>query len=567
MRNKISAKYGYIILESVFLAFCIGFFAPMEIFITNKDYFWFDIYHVFPIVLLVSLIIFLGVGFALVISCKFRFFDYLCWVVTSLSYALYIQGNFVLEDYGPLNGIEINWSDFKREKYLSWLVWCIVFALFGLIIKRIGDERKYRIISAILGCTVLLQIFTLSVIALKNDIMRSSSQYIVTDQNLWDYSQNKNFIILLLDYYDSEAFDYILNNPEGIDYENMLDGFTFYRNTLGSYNCTDMAIPQILTGVDYDNSEIFGQYLRRAYKESPFLNKLDKEEYDINIYTTSMLPEDKFAVDMIENYQISERLSISSKRRFIELMYKLVGFRYTPQPLKQRFWFYPDEIDDLMEVNDLEYSSYSWDNFEFYNEITEMEAGSEANQFKLVHLRGTHVPHMITRDFKQLDSYDEMINEGQGPDAMVEDGRGLMVLVREYLNMLKKTGLYDDSVIIVMADHGGDYKYEYDWRRECPLLLVKGLGERHELVVNDNAFSFYDLQASLIDLVNGKEGGHIDEHTESSRRIFRQYWWDGDLKYQSYGSDIIEFETTSHAYDYNALKENGVVYYAPKKEE
>lgn len=565
MKVRASYKVTYIVIESLFLAFCIGFFAPMEIFITNKDYFWFDIYHLFPIAVLVSITIFILSSILLIITYRFQFFDYVLWLVSSFSYALYIQGNFVLEDYGPLNGIEINWGDYKQEKYISWFVWAIVFILFGIISKKLKDERKYRLISALLGCTILLQIFTLSVVAIKNDIRRSSSQYIVTDQNLWDYSQNRNFIILLLDYYDSEAFDYILNNPEEVDYESMLDGFTFYRNTVGSYNCTDMAIPQIITGEGYVNTEVFGQYLRRAYKEADLLNNLDKEGYDINIYTTSILPEDKFAVELIDNYQVREKLSISSKKRFIELMYKLVGFRYTPQPVKKLFWFYPDEIDDLMEVNDLEYNAYSWDNFAFYNRVNDIKVNNKDNQFKFIHLKGAHVPHRLSREFKELDT-DDLIDGGQGPEAMVEDGRGLFILVREFLNGLKENNVYDNSAIIIMSDHGGDYKYAYDWRRECPLFLVKGVAERHELVVNDNAFSYFDIQTVWKELMDGNEGMHMDIHTTSENRVFRQYWWEGDLNYMSYGSDIVEFETNSHAYDYDSLRENGVVYYSPQKE-
>lgn len=342
-KNMRSKKIWATVAISLFAAVSIGLFAPLEIFITNIDYFWFDIYHTLPIVLLVTGCIFIGILAILGVSFRVKFFDIIVWIITSLFLALYIQGNFILEDYGPLNGIEINWSEYSKEKWISWIVWIAVFGIVGVIIKK-TEDKKYTIISVLLGCLILLQISTLFIIAVQNDVRKSSATYIVTDQNMWDYSSKNNFIILLLDYYDSEAFDYIINNPEGIDYENMFDGFTFYRNTLGSYNCTDMAIPQILTGEGYDNTQIFGQYLRKAYKESPLFNELGKDDYEMNIYTTSMLPEDEFAVDSIANYQINEELQISSKRKFIELMYKLVGFRYFPQPVKKAFWFYPDEI-------------------------------------------------------------------------------------------------------------------------------------------------------------------------------------------------------------------------------
>ena len=219
-----------------------------------------------------------------------------------------------------------------------------------------------------------------------------------------------------------------------------------------------------------------------------------------------------------------------------------------------------------MYINEADYEAYSWENQQFYDGIEKLSVSKEQNQFKFYHLKGTHVPHVTTRDFVDI-SWEDMPGGGQGTEAMVESGRGLLVLVDAFLNELKEKGVYDNSVVIVMADHGGDYKYEYDWRRECPLFIVKGVNERHKLEVNDKPFSFYDLQDVWKKLLSGEDGRNMDVYTEGNRRIFRQYWWEGDLKYSSYGSDIIEFETTDHAYNYDSLKEDGIVFEAPKKEE
>ena len=61
-----------------------------------------------------------------------------------------------------------------------------------------------------------------------------------------------------------------------------------------------------------------------------------------------------------------------------------------------------------------------------------------------------------------------------------------VTLAERYLSALKKSGTYDNTAIIVMSDHG--FNQDIDnadmgdnpFMRQCGLLLIKGVGEKHD---------------------------------------------------------------------------------------
>lgn len=64
-----------------------------------------------------------------------------------------------------------------------------------------------------------------------------------------------------------------------------------------------------------------------------------------------------------------------------------------------------------------------------------------------------------------------------------------LTLTKAYLQKLKEAGVYDNSVIIVMADHGTNGEYYLEpMGRQNPILFVKGIGEQHAFEVSQAPF-------------------------------------------------------------------------------
>ncbi len=102
-----------------------------------------------------------------------------------------------------------------------------------------------------------------------------------------------------------------------------------------------------------------------------------------------------------------------------------------------------------------------------------------------------------------------------------------MKLTEIYLRKLKENDVYDNSVIIIMADHGYCYKNPSDdLRREDPILFVKGIGEKHEFQCSDKPVSFADLQGAYEKLLEGKLSNQIFDIDENSQRIRRYLYYE-----------------------------------------
>ena len=134
-----------------------------------------------------------------------------------------------------------------------------------------------------------------------------------------------------------------------------------------------------------------------------------------------------------------------------------------------------------------------------------------------------------------------------------------MTIVNRYLEKLREAGVYDNSVIIVMADHGYGYdRVDSTLSRGCPLLAVKGIGETHDTMQFDDApLSYVDLQEAYRRLLDGKPSGDcFDWKTgdERTRRILiYEYGWEDRMT---------EYECRGHASVYQNLVPTDRYFYA-----
>ena len=230
-------------------------------------------------------------------------------------------------------------------------------------------------------------------------------------------------------------------------------------------------------------------------------------------------------------------------------MYKLVAFRYLPQPLKKYFIFYSEDMKSDLEVvvND-EYKMFSDKNAEFYDNISNIDIGTSDSRFTMYHLEGTHPPFYMTKDFTETST-----------ETSIEDeARGMMVLINRFIARLKEIGIYDNSVIFIMADHG------YIDYRQCPLLMIKGRNESHPFTVGTEALSFNQLQDIFIESLEGdKTAAQIVETSDRSdeARTYNYCKWSKNMEMTSHSKDIIKFELPAggKAWEASALYGTGEV--------
>ncbi len=324
-------------------------------------------------------------------------------------------------------------------------------------------------------------------------------------------SKDKNFVILVLDALDSGTFQEVMyENP---DYKEIFQDFTYYPNTMGTYPYTSRSIPYILSGKWFENKELFVKYNENAYKSTGLFVELEKENYKLGVYET-MMPNTNSSIFRFDNVYESNA-SIKSYAAFALLECKLVWFKYAPFQLKSICKIDTKEFNLEREDDQEQLPLFQGENIPFYEDI-QKEDMTFTNQkcFKFIHIEGAHVPFCYDKDVNYIENgtYEQNIEAS-------------VTITKAYLEKLKSCGVYDNSVIIVMSDHGYKWIDGHSYGRQNPLLMIKGIGEKHAIDITNAPISYEDLQSAYRKLLEGETGRSVFEWKEGDQRERRYLWY------------------------------------------
>lgn len=524
-----------------FLSFLLIIFAPLELFFTNKNEWWFQVIDIIGILLLLFAVA-EAVGGLVIILISQHKIEKMVGILSWLSLYFYIQGTYIPCSYGVLDGKEINWKEYWYYGMASIALGITLLIAIAFLIKRWGVSRFARVMKSVSSFVILILLSTLGALYFQTN-QKQNNNIAVTENNMLNFSEEKNIIVLLLDAYDSSVFSNIVDNYPEIRDE--LKDFTYYPDTLGAYPTTKGALPQILTGIWNENIESYEEYLSRAFTECDLYDCLESKGYDVNLYTDStFIPENM--VDRIQNVE-NVKYQISSKKGLVEKIFKLVGFKYMPHQFKKYFWMYSGELEQYMSISEEMGAVRSSDNIAFYNKLRNgIVVDRIEKQYKFYHLKGAHVPYTMNRYVEKVES-----------TTAEETGLGCMEIVKEMLNQLKDSGIYDNTAIIIMADHGQISL------GQNPLLLIKDFEvSKADLTVSEVPVSYEDLQPTFISLVEEEEHEDtiFDLAYENRARRFMYYQWE-DADWDSGFLPIIyEYYSNGKAYDVDSLVKSGYQY-------
>ncbi len=546
MVKSIEFKSGMSV--ALFLAFTFSIFAPFELYLSNKDSLFFSGYELIPVhgLLFVFTLFCCLLFFLLMYLLVYKWYYPVVTLIFSSGLSLYIQGNFIPMKYGELNGQPIEWSNFKLEGFVSVVTFILPICIAILIICKFYNKSQaiLKILSTVAICITLVQIVTLSTLSITKNGLSKDNMNVLTTENELSLSKDQNFIILLLDTFDAQQFRTFLDGDNANHYLDLMDGFSFYPNTVGSFSSTDLAIPQIITGEYYQNDKLFGEYLNEAYASSKFMRRLKDEQWNISIYTDCIMPQGDSG-RYVSNLKNAE-LTVTSHKRLSKYMYLFVGFRYLPQPLKQLCWFYPDDINSVKSLNHGQWNAYNIFNENFYPIINQMNVNQKNKTYQFYHLEGTHSPYTTRSDMS-------VGTEDVGIDT---ESIGVWLIVERYIQTLKQLGIYDNSTIIIMSDHG-----TYDLRQN-PLFMVKGFDERHEMIINHAPMSYIDLPNIYEKLLNNSTSVSLIGFDENSNRerFFYKYLYTGNINSNAYATIINEYTTNGDASQIGTFDLTGKVF-------
>ena len=136
----------------------------------------------------------------------------------------------------------------------------------------------------------------------------------------------------------------------------------------------------------------------------------------------------------------------------LSILYRCALYRHLPWAFKPRFWYYTDDLnqsmtDTFVDVVDGDDTIYQTDDVVFYEKLLNrgLSFNEEEASFRFIHLNGCHWPFSMDRDCRRM--------AGANP-SWEEQCIGSFNIVKEYLDELRRLGIYDQTTIIITADHG-----------------------------------------------------------------------------------------------------------------
>ena len=531
-------------LPAIIIAFATSFmlyiYEPIITYAGNINDFWFDLKLMFPNILLYFVLVFiiLMAIYAIIylLSCKLNK-DIIFKTILAISFVLftyfYIQGVFLVGNLPFLDGTTIEWGSYTSDTLISVCVIVTLTITQIIVIKKLNIEKTINLNKYII--IVIFLMISVSVITSFTNpaIFREKIVATATNRNINSASTNKNYYIFLVDAVDSYAFSKIVEENE--KYESTFEDFTYYPDTVSGYTFTRDSIPFIFSGLWNENQTDFNEYSTKAYNSSKFINELKNRKYNMNFYENQITWSDRNASSFSNIDIYNDRVD---NIKFFKELTKYILFKYLPYPLKQ--YSHIETADfDLCRV-DKEESYFEWKNNIAYENIKNNGLEKiEENYFQFMHIEGGHAPF----------DYDENVNIISTDEGTYEKKLAATLnIIDSFIERLKEYDVYDNSVVIVMADHGF---WNGKNARQNPILYIKGIDEHHKMETSDTPVSYEDLCNAFIELLNDKKANELFKNVDPNRiRRFLDNPFDGE--------DVMtEYEQRGKAWDPSAMFETG----------
>lgn len=467
--------------EALFLVITYAVFAPSSLFLENIDEFSIQYAKILPVILLAALLLALFLNVAAVCLADEKTLHICTTFVFGIALCAYVQGNFLNPVFPALDGTEIDWASYQEENLISTAFWflCMTACFVLSSLWKEKTEKGMKYISYFLSA---VQMVTLVVLLLTTRL-QSYVNYGYSKEGEFAVGSKENIILFLVDTLQSSSMEEYLNSDAYTD--NFLDDFTFFDNAVSGGASTRVALPLLMTGVEYDPMQPMDAYTQEIWEETELYKDLHEKGYDVRFYTTarylSRLPE-----GVADNYTVTGDSWIYDYPVFGTQLYKLVNFYLMPQLVKPYFWLSENTMLGTISSSD---AGYVCDDVQFYQDFKAAKGLKDdyEKSFRLYHLEGVHKPYLMNENIERVEEGEAFITEQQIL-------QGNMKILAEYIEDMKKKGVYDNSTIIILGDHG---RHDDNNIEANPAILIKQPYETHAIAHNSAPVHFRNLFSSI----------------------------------------------------------------------
>lgn len=358
----------------------------------------------------------------------------------------------------------------------------------------------------------------------------------VTNRNYTNFSTDKNFVIFVVDAVDSRKFDKVLKNSQ---YKDNFKDFTYYPDTLSHYLFTRESIPLIISGTANYNEDDYLIFYNKAFDNSKFLDRLINEDYEINMYEHELNWTTQKA--RVTNNIVFLTNEENRALYIIKCGLNYMGNKYIPFIFNifpsLKYMNCNNATEDLKEEE-----LFSWDNIDNYNYILNYPVTkTDKKQFKFIHTNGVHPPYNTSSELTRV---------SEKNSSETKEMQASLKLLSSYIDMLKNNGVYDNTVIVITADHG--YNNGERMGKQNPILYIKGINEINtSMNVSNKKVSHLDLADAYQKLLDGYKAKDLFLDIKDNR-IRKVIWYVFRKE-----DHMVEYKLDGHAWETNKLKKTG----------
>lgn len=489
--KKIWKKYK---VTSIIMALCIFMFlifGPVEVYYANFTDFDFTINDFLFYFISIAVACWL-IGSIIISIFPEKINQLVNSIIFAVTVTAYIQNMFLNVKLMGTVGLAMDWANLKRYTVINTVIWILL--LSGIFIL-LFYQKKYREKICIYVSTCLLLVQLVAFISLFIKLQSDEFQvnyYKLDAKNEFKVASDENVIIILLDATGENFFqEELKKDPHLVD---GLEDFTYYTNYEPCYMTTCPAVTCLWTGSTPNCKISLPAWQKEAWNSEnciKFFERIHSNDFQCRFYTNHqrvMFADVKNMIGKVDN--ITNLQPQVNKGMMLAMLEKYTVYRYSPYIIKPRFEVNIDNFRGVVTYN--EDNDNHEDMVDFYNVIKNNPISIDNNTEKAIiyhHFDGVHGPWNMDENGNKVEEYS--VTQGQVI-------HGDMLAVREYLEQLKDLGVYDNSTIIISADHG-DVFNKTDL--QCIFFLKKKHEKHEKLQYNTAPISAKEFRASILYLI------------------------------------------------------------------
>lgn len=173
-------------------------------------------------------------------------------------------------------------------------------------------------------------------------------------------------------------------------------------------------------------------------------------------------------------------------------------YRIMPYFVKDYYRYTEDTINDLVISDKVwKQEQYEMDDADIKERLDQsgLTINDDRKAFRFIHMFGAHPPYSMDREGNRV---------GESKDLSIDQYMGSMQIVYNYLEELRRLGLYENATIIITADHGDNFENGAVLPEKVNIILyVKPKGSAEEPLRYSEA---YASQCDLLPTLAGEVG-------------------------------------------------------------